>query len=134
MSSTAAKIRETQLQLARLQEQALAEQAETERARLEEERKAVLAQKQREVVQREERIARLRADIKKYEEQVQDAQRTLSYARDNLYCAKNSLEMTLNPPPPKPQKDPSKCSCETVQTGVWESEHHICSYCSKNGY
>lgn len=134
MSSTIDKIKEAERQLERLRAQAKAEEVEKERAHLEKERENALAQKQREVIQREERIVTLRTAIKKYEDDVQQAQRALSSANSNLHQAKYSLEITLNPPPPIPPKDNSRCSCERIQRSEWEYERIKCSYCIENNY
>jgi len=118
MSTTIEKIRE----------QSQAEEAEPERVRIEEQHKAVLVQKQREAQRKEEYLSKLRSDIKKFEEQVQQAQEALASAKSNLYSAKRSLEMILNPPPPKPPKDYSKCSC-TGGNSFYDQELCKCNYC-----
>jgi hypothetical protein len=131
MSSTAAKIREAEVQLARLREQAQAEEAEKELLRIEEQRKTELAQKQREIVQREERKKALPAEIKKADAEVKKAEQALSYAQHESRRLRIELDDILNPkppPPPKERKDYSKCSC-TGGNSFYDQEVRKCDYC-----
>jgi TolA-binding protein len=131
MSSTIEKIRETERQLARLREQALAEEAETERVRKEKEAEELRARKQREIQQRDDRKKALPAEIKKAEAEVKKAEQALSYAQHDLRSLKIELAEILNPkppPPPKEAKDYSRCSC-TGGNSFYDQEVRKCSYC-----
>lgn len=131
MSSTTEKIREAERQLARLRADAQAEEAEKERVRIEEQHKAVLAQKQREIVQREERKKALPDEIKKADAEVKKAEQALSSAQYESRRLRVELDNILNPKPPplpKERKDYSKCSC-TGGNSFYDQEVRKCDYC-----
>ena len=131
MSSTTEKIREAERQLARLRAEAQAEESETERVRIEEQHKVVLAQKQREALQREERKKALPTEIKEADAEVKKAEQALSSAQYESRRLRIELEEILNPkppPPPKERRDYSRCSC-TGGNSFYDQEVRKCDYC-----